>query len=35
MKKLVESDTILLVNPLTQELVVNPEHPNFPVALAK
>ena len=25
----------LCVNPLTQQLVVNPEHPNFPVALAK
>jgi hypothetical protein len=25
----------LLVDPLRQRLVVNPEHPNFPVALAK
>ena len=25
----------LLVNPLNQQLVVNPDHPNFPVALAK
>lgn len=25
----------LLVDPLRQQLVVNPEHPNFPVALAK
>ncbi len=25
----------LLVDPLRQQLVVNPEHPNYPVALAK
>ncbi len=25
----------LLVDPLRQQLIVNPEHPNFPVALAK
>lgn len=25
----------LLVDPLKQQLIVNPEHPNFPVALAK
>jgi clan AA aspartic protease len=25
----------LIVDPLKQQLVVNPEHPNFPVALAK
>lgn len=25
----------VLVDPLRQELVVNPEHPNYPVALAK
>ena len=25
----------LLVDPLRQQLIINPEHPNFPVALAK